>query len=53
MTTLTKDHNRNPFYQVWKWIGMNSNNNLTYGVYVYLSKRFGFYDRLLKESNYE
>jgi hypothetical protein len=53
MTTQTKDHIRNPFYQVWKWIGMNSNNNLTYGVYVYLSKRFGFYDRLLKESGYE
>ena len=32
---------------------MNSNNNLIYGVYVYLSIRFGFYDRLLKESNYE
>ena len=53
MTNQTKDHNRNPFYQVWKWIGMNSNNNLTYDVYVYLSKRFGFYDRLLKESEYE
>ena len=44
---------RNLFYSIWKQIGMNSNNNLTYGLYVYLSKRFGFYERLLKESNYE
>jgi hypothetical protein len=53
MTSPRKDLNRNPFYKVFRWVGMNSNNNLIYGVYVYLSKRFGFYDRLLKESNYE
>jgi hypothetical protein len=45
---------KNILFQIWEWIGIHSKRldgiyYLWFRVYVYLSKCFGYYDKLLEK----